>query len=210
MADETRHQGLSEKIKQKVHTIFISSKNSDVILHRLASLKIRFTDAGLEDVIKKLLDVGKLLWGGQETIAEVLMNIPDRMNPPFNDMLRMAYTVNLKKWINIKFTQAVEDHTGMLLDIVKELHSQAYFDRLEIVDLMDGVACYVKSRPYMLQNLLMFVEAFRGIFAPKKISRASRSKLMEIAKVLRDLLEAEDATEETREAVKKNLRNNPR
>lgn len=192
---------LSKYQQDAIHELFFTNRNTEDIFVKLRSLHIKFTPHIVVETLTIILEIGSSFWGGHRTVGQVLAQLPDEADPPFNNSLRSTYRYQVKTSFAVKLASTTKNYLLKLVDILSELFTLKYFEGHEIVEIIDGTACYILSKPSIVFHLLQISDAFQPIFTSKKYKQCCRAQVIQIAKFLSDSSTSKAFSPKNREEI---------
>lgn len=178
-------------------------RHTEDIFKKLRSLHLEFKPRILGETFNIILNTGRSLWGGHRTVGKVIAQLPDEMDPPFNDSLRQSYRYHVKMSFVTELAIAQTKYLSRLVDILKELYTLRFFEGHEIIEIIDGAAGYILSKPSVSLHLLRVVEAFQPVFTSKKYKQCCRGQVVQVAKFLSDSIGSKAFSPENRDVLAK-------
>lgn len=178
-------------------------RDTEDIFEKLRSLRIKFTPGIVVEILADILEAGKAIWGVQQTVGKVLAHLPDEM--AFNDLLRRCYRHRVKMSFVVELAMAPTKYLSRLVDILKELYTRGFFESPEILDVIDGSACYIFSYPSSTLHLLRIVEALQPIYTSRKYKECCRVQLVQITKMLSESTTSKAFSPENRTMIAKTI-----
>lgn len=183
----------------------LSPTNVAYILREIALIRFGATSGGEENVkdlsailVEQAISKQTLV----KSIAQIVVKLPETIVPHFNSSLMRK---NIKSVVLSKILKCSEKESLGYSQLVKELHSANYYDRFDIIILLESFMENLNTDRTALSSLLKFINEVEEIICSKKLSKNIRTKLNNIAQVLASKISDADSKESI-EAVLKILR----
>lgn len=190
-----------EKFKELL--IKLSPTNVSYILRETSIIKFSTGEDTIKELATHLIEhaVNKPVL--IKSITQVAVKLPDTIVPHFNTSLMKKH---LRALISSRITGCSERESVAYGQLIKELHSANYYDRFEIIILLDNFTENFNHDRTALTSLLQFIDEFKDILIGKKLSKNMKQKLVNISKKL-SVKMVEEADEDIKEKISNSIKN---
>ncbi|CAG9798232.1 unnamed protein product [Chironomus riparius] len=184
-----------EKFKELL--IKLSPTNVAYILRETSGVKFSIGEDMIKELATHLIEhaVNKPIL--IKSITQVAVKLPDTIVPHFNTCLMKKH---LRALISSKITGCSERESVVYGQLIKELHSANYYDRFDIIILLDNFTENFNHDRTALTSLLQFIDEFKDILIGKKLSKNMKQKLINISSKL-SIKMSEESDEELMETI---------
>jgi hypothetical protein len=175
-----------DKFKEQLHKL--SPTNGAHILRE--TYKIRLGCG--EEIVKKLaLAIVEHAINKQtliKSIVEIAVKLHETIVPHFSASLMRKH---LRAIISSKIFKCSERESTGYCQLVSELHKSNFYDRFDVIILLESFSDNFNSDRTALPSLLKFTNELEEVISSKKLSKNMRIKLMNIAQILAPKLDEE-------------------
>ncbi|XP_070492392.1 uncharacterized protein [Chironomus tepperi] len=184
-----------EKFKELL--IKLSPTNVAYILRETSTIKFSTGEDTIKELATQLIEHAVNKTALIKSITQVAVKLPDTIVPHFNTSLMKKH---LRALISSRIIGCSERESVAYGQLIKELHSANYYDRFDIIILLDNFTDNFNHDRTALTSLLQFIDEFKDILVGKKLSKNMKLKLINISAKLTTKM-GEESDEDFKETI---------
>jgi hypothetical protein len=173
-------QSAFDKFRDLIHKL--SPTNVPYVMREIAQMKFSNGSEELaKELVSILIDNAIVKQTLIKPIVQVIISLHDTIIPHFSASFTKK---SLKMSVSSRIFNCSENDANSLSQLMKELNLVNFYDRLDIISLLENFKDNFTNDRTALPTLLTFIREFEDIVCSKKISRNMKIKLSSIADAL--------------------------
>lgn len=142
------------------------------------------------------LQMGAMQSSLKDKAAHIIKKLSSRMNLPIEKYKDVVIAFAIKVCQNP--VEESSNELTNLVEVIKELYRQSFFDRNDIIKVLFFLSKYVKLVKNGDIALVQFVEGFESFFTPRNLSQNARKRINKIGDSLKVIIKCEEVTQDTK------------
>lgn len=162
----------------------MGEENPEDLLQKLSALSIQFNALKVQDVVLHFIGIG-MKRENVESAADILKMLPEKISPAFNQIMAKSYKEIVKLNLASQVSSNARSDVRCVVNITAKLCELDFFDKPDIIAMVKFNVDKRRIDEKNLRNLLTFVEVFKTLFEPKKLSKNSQMQVAGIGEILK-------------------------